>query len=113
VHDSSYEYTEFRGWQLPDRAKHKAIPGDIFIGSVWGSVKKWFIAGAEAQDGNLIVTNGFLRLRVKPEQKHRLPDLIFALSSEFYRVQMRALATGSDGSLCAIMGETISFKRLT
>lgn len=97
VHESSYEYAELRGWELPSRAKHKADQGDIFIGSVWGSVKKWFIAGPEASEGNLIVTNGFHRLKVKPDKKHRLPDLIFALSSEFYRVQMRALATGSDG----------------
>lgn len=97
VHENSYEFAELRGWQLPSRAKHKADHGDVFIGSVWGSVKKWFIVGPEARDGKLIVTNGFHRLRVKPHKKHRLPDLIFALSSEFYRVQMRALATGSDG----------------
>lgn len=97
VHESSYEYSELRGWQLPSRARHKAEPGDVFVGSIWGSVKKWFIAGPETKENDLIVTNGFHRLRVKPDKKHRMPDLIFALSSEFYSVQMRALATGSDG----------------
>jgi type I restriction enzyme M protein len=97
VNESNYEYTELMGWQLPSRAKHKADPDDIFIGSVWGSVKKWFIAGTEAQEGNLLVTNGFYRLKMKPGKEEYLPDVMFALSSEFYRVQMRALATGSDG----------------
>jgi type I restriction enzyme M protein len=92
-----YEWQELRGWQLPGRAKHLAQPGDVFIGSVWGSVKKWFIAGADAVDNKLVATNGFYRLRIRPENQDLLPDLIFALSSEFYRVQMRALATGSDG----------------
>lgn len=97
VFDNGYEYVELRGWQLPDRAKHKANFGDIFIGSVWGSVKKWFIAGKASETGNLIVTNGFHKLRIKENLKHLLPDLVFALSSEYYQVQMRALATGSDG----------------
>lgn len=97
VNGVAYEFQELRGWQLPSRAKHKVEKGDIFIGSVWGSVGKWFMAGAEADEGNLIATNGFYRLKLKPGKEHLLPDLIFALSSEFYRVQMRGLATGSDG----------------
>ena len=97
VNENSYQYQEMKGWQLPGRAKHQAKPGDIFIGSVWGSVGKWFMAGNEANQGNLIVTNGFYRLQIKPGKEQYLPDLIFTLSSEFYRVQMRALATGSDG----------------
>lgn len=97
VNGVAYEFQELRGWQLPSRAKHKVERGDIFIGSVWGSVGKWFMAGAEADDGNLIATNGFYRLKVKSDKQHLLPDLVFALSSEFYRVQMRGLATGSDG----------------
>ena len=97
VHDNTYEYEEMRGWQLPSRAQHLARQGDIFIGSIWGSVGKWLIAGPDAKDFRLIITNGFHRLRVKPDMQKWLPDLIFALSSEFYRVQMRGLATGSDG----------------
>jgi len=97
VHENSYEYHDLRGWELPSRAKHKAEPGDIFIGAVWGSVSKWFMAGNEAKENNIIVTNGFNRLHVKPGKEHLLPELLFALSSEYYAVQMRALATGSDG----------------
>lgn len=92
-----YEWQELRGWQLPDRAKHQAQSGDVFIGSVWSSVKKWIIVGEEATDSKLIITNGFYRLRMRQGSEDLLPDLVFALSSEFYRVQMRALATGSDG----------------
>ena len=55
------------------------------------------MAGAEAEEGNLIAPHGFYRLKVKSGKEHLLPDLVFGLSSEFYRVQMRALATGSDG----------------
>lgn len=95
--NGSYETQELHGWELPNRAKHRAAVGDIFIGSVWGSVKKWFIAGQEARDGMMIVTNGFYRLKLRDSGQDLLPDLIFGLSTEFYRVQMRALATGSDG----------------
>jgi type I restriction enzyme M protein len=97
IHQSSYEYTEKYGWDLPSRAKHLAIPGDIFIGKIWGSVGKWMIASELVRDIPTVVTNGCYRLRLKDEYKNHLCDLIFALSSEFYRVQMRALATGSDG----------------
>jgi type I restriction enzyme M protein len=97
VHRSSVEYTELRGWELPGRAKHLAEKGDIFIGAIWGSVGKWFMAGADADKGDLVVTNGCHRLKVKEGKEDLLPDLVFALSSEFYRVQARAMATGSDG----------------
>lgn len=105
--NASYEYQEKRGWELPSRAKHKAGVGDIFIASVWGSVKKWFIADSSAQDGRMIITNGFRRLQLKPDKQDWLPDLISALSSEGYRVQMRALATGSDG-LADVTDEDLS-----
>jgi len=95
--NASYEYSEMRGWQLPDRAKHKADKGDIFIASVWGSVKKWFIADNSADEIPTIVSNGFYRLKLKEKYQDWLPDLVAAFTSEFYRVQMRALATGSDG----------------
>ncbi|MGK7954557.1 MAG: class I SAM-dependent DNA methyltransferase [Crocosphaera sp.] len=97
VNGNSYDYKLLKGWELPSRARHLAHKGDIFIGSIWGSVNKWFMAGQEAESNNLIVTNGFYRLQIKENMQDWLPDLIFALSSEFYRVQMRALATGSDG----------------
>ena len=97
INGNSYDYKLLKGWELPSRAKHLAQKGDIFLGSIWSSVTKWFIAGKEAESGNLVVTNGFYRLQIKSSMQNWLPDLIFALSSEFYRVQMRALATGSDG----------------
>ena len=40
-----------RGWELPNRARHFAIVGDLFVGGVWGSVSKWFIAGGGALRG--------------------------------------------------------------
>ena len=82
-----------RGWELPSRARHQAEVGDIFLGSVWSSVSKWFIAGAE----NLVVSNGLVRVRVKPEHKDRLVDIVAGLVSENYFIQARALCTGSDG----------------
>ncbi len=93
----SYEPQVFRGWNLAGRAKHLASPGDIFIAQIWSSVGKWFIAGADAGDGDLIVTSGCYHLRIKPGKESFLPDLVFGFSTELFRVQMRALATGSDG----------------
>jgi type I restriction enzyme M protein len=95
-----YDYATLRGWELPNRAKLRAQPGDIFVAHIWGSVEKWFMAAGDCS--NLVATNGFTRLRVKSDQKHRLPDLVAGLCSEAYRVQMRALARGSDG-LAAVM----------
>ena len=102
IMEGIYTPAQVRGWQLPDRARHSANPGDIFVGKIWGSVGKWFMAGGNTKD--LIVTNGCYRLRVKPEKKGLLPDLVSGLCSEAYRVQMRGLATGSDG--LAEVGET-------
>ncbi|MEW4370975.1 HsdM family class I SAM-dependent methyltransferase [Paenibacillus kandeliae] len=90
-----YRGTEYRGWELPDRAKHFAEPGDLYIGSIWGSVSKWCLVGPEAD--NYVVTNGCYRLRVLPQMKEYLLDLIVALSTELYATQMRAFARGSDG----------------
>ena len=84
-----------RGWQLPARARHRATEGDIFVGSVWGSVPKWFIAGGDCS--NVVVSNGFKRLRLKPECWAYLVDIVAGLVSETYLIQARALCTGSDG----------------
>jgi type I restriction enzyme M protein len=93
----AYEWQEHRGWSLPGRAKHKATPGDIFVARIWSSVGKWFIAGSDAAEDNLIVTSGCYHLRIKPEKAHYLADVVNGFSTEMFRVQMRALATGSDG----------------
>lgn len=86
-----YASVELRGWQLPQRARHGADSGDVFVGSIWGSVSKWFIAAGEE---NLVVTNGFHRLKVDDEA---LLDVVAGLCSEAYSVQARAFARGSDG----------------
>ncbi|MEU6036117.1 N-6 DNA methylase [Actinomadura sp. NPDC047616] len=91
----TYEWTEMRGWELPDRAKHSAAPGDIFVGAIWSSVRKWFMAGGDCT--RLVVTNGFHRLRIKPGLEEYRFDLVVGLCLETYRTQMRALARGSDG----------------
>lgn len=86
-----YSSVEMRGWQLPQRGRHVAEPGDVFVGGIWGSVTKWFVAGGET---NLVVTNGFHRLKVK---KGKLLDVVAGLCSEAFAVQGRAFARGSDG----------------
>lgn len=86
-----YSAAEVPGWRLPSRARHGAVSGDLFVGGIWGSVTKWFVAGEE---DNLVVTNGFRRLRVDPDA---LLDVMVGLCSEAFAVQMRALALGSDG----------------
>ena len=84
-----------RGWELPDRARHTTKGGDIFVGGVWGSVSKWFVAGGDCSA--LMVSNGFIRLRPKPEYAEYLVDIVAGLVSETYLIQARALCTGSDG----------------
>jgi type I restriction enzyme M protein len=90
-----FHVTEMRGWELPDRAKHPAEGGDLFIGKIWGSVTKWCLIpyGASA----VVVTNGCHRLRMKAGQESFRVDVVSFLCSEAYAVQMRALARGSDG----------------
>jgi len=95
VWDGGYTGTMLRGWQLPSRARHTATEGNIFIGKIWNSVNKWFMAGGKVDD--LVVTNGFYRLEVKPGEEVRIPDVIAGLCSEAYKTQMRGFATGSDG----------------
>lgn len=102
----TYIAADYFGWALPDRGKLVAAPGDIFIANIWSSAGKWMIAGDEAIDGHLVVTTGCTHFELIPGQEELLPDLIFGLSSEAFRVQMRALATGSDG-LSSIITEDI------
>lgn len=91
-----YRYETMRGWELPDRARHFAEPGDLYIASVWGSVRKWCVVGDDA--AGLVITNGMLRLRMKPDVDPGLiVDIVAGFASEAYTVQMRALARGSDG----------------
>lgn len=91
VGPGTYSSVEMRSWQLPQRARHAAEKGDVFVGGIWGSVTKWFMAGEE---DNLVVTNGFHRLKVK---ESRLLDVVVGLCSEAFAVQARSLARGSDG----------------
>ena len=86
---------QLRGWELPDRARHDARVGDLFVGGVWGSVSKWFIAGGDCSQ--MMVSNGFVRLRPRPEHQAHSVDIVAGLVSETYLIQARALCTGSDG----------------
>jgi type I restriction enzyme M protein len=95
IESGGYRWTTLRGWELPDRARHPVAAGDLFVGSVWGSVQKWMLAGGNTKD--LIVTNGCHRLRMKKGKQSRLLDVVAALSTEAYATQMRSLARGSDG----------------
>jgi type I restriction enzyme M protein len=90
-----YKSTELRGWELPSRAKHFCEPGDIYIGSIWGSVSKWCIM-PKICDG-YVVTNGCHRLRIKENMEIYLTDLVSFFCSEAYCVQMRSFSRGSDG----------------
>lgn len=102
-----------RGWQLPDRARHTAERGDIYVGNIWSSISKWFIAGGDCT--SVVVSNGFHRLRLKPGMEDHLIDILVGLNTEAYRIQARAGATGSDG--LAELSETdlleILFPRVT
>jgi len=91
----TYRWSSLRGWELPSRARHFAQPGDFYLGSIWSSVKKWYLAGRNCAD--LVVTNGFHRVRLKPGKEDYITDLVVGLCSESYATQMRGLARGSDG----------------
>ena len=93
----SYDFKELRGWQLPGRAKLRADRRNVFIAHIWSCAGKWFIVPDNAQNRRIVVTNGCTRFRIKPEEEAMLPDLLAGLCSELFSVQMRALATGSDG----------------
>ncbi len=91
----TYRWETLRGWELPDRARHFAESGDLYLGSIWGSVRKWFFVGGKPS--NLVVTNGFLRLRLLDDAEDLFTDLIAGLCTDVYTTQMRAFARGSDG----------------
>lgn len=90
-----YDSEALRGWELPSRARLRAQPGDIFIAHLWSSAGKWFVAAGDTK--NLLVTNGFAHFRLLDSAKEQFADLAMGLSSEAFRVQLRALCTGSDG----------------
>ena len=92
----SHDFKELRGWELPGRAKLRASIKDVFIAHVWGCAGKWFIVPEAASEG-LVVTNGCTRFSIKSSGEALLVDLVAGLCSELFAVQMRALATGSDG----------------
>lgn len=93
----SYVTQDYKGWALPSRAKLLAAPGDVFIANIWSSAGKWLVSGNDAADGNLLVTTGCTQFQLKSSAEDMIADLAFGLSSEAFRVQMRALCTGSDG----------------
>ena len=69
--------------------------GDIFIGSVWGSVEKWCLIAND--DHDYVVTNGCHRFRIKDGNENLLLDLVSFFCTNSFTTQMRALARGSDG----------------
>lgn len=91
-----FDSIELRGWELPDRARHFAETGDVYIPKIWGSVEKWCIIGEEKAK-NYVVTNECHRLRVKDGKDEYLLDIVAYLSSDSFATQMRALTRGSDG----------------
>ena len=93
----TYIADEYFGWEMPNRGRLVAAPGDLFIANIWSSAGKWMIAGDEASDGHLIVTTGCSHFELIPGQEHLLPELVFGMCSEAFKVQMRARAAGSDG----------------
>lgn len=91
----TYTSTPMHGWELPIRAKHFAEEGDIYVGSIWGSVSKWIYIVKDIH--NVIVTNGAFRLRLLEGCEEYLTDVLSYIQSESWAVQLRSLARGSDG----------------
>jgi type I restriction enzyme M protein len=90
-----YNFEELKGWQLPSRARHFAEEGDLYFGSIWGSVAKWCYVGKGMDE--IVVTNGCHRCRVKIGMENNLLDLIAYMNTEGWATQMRSFARGSDG----------------
>ncbi|TMP45188.1 hypothetical protein CWB96_03860 [Pseudoalteromonas citrea] len=95
IGQGDYDYEAMKGWQLPSRAKHFALSGDIYFASIWSSVDKWCYIGDEAE--NIVVTNGCVRCRIKDGKEQLLIDFITFMCTEGWTSQLRALARGSDG----------------
>ena len=95
INAGDYHPKLLRGWQLPSRARHFAEPGDIYFGSIWGSVSKWCIMPNNIE--NVVVTNGCFRCRMKDENDDSLIDLLAYMTTESWAVQLRSMARGSDG----------------
>ena len=90
-----FGFREMYGWELPSRAKHFAEHGDVYFGSIWGSVSKWCYIGSS--HNGFVITNGCHRCRLKLDKQKYLPDLLSFFNTEAWAVQMRSLARGSDG----------------
>lgn len=95
INYGDYIFHDLRGWELPSRAKHFAEEGDIYFGSIWGSVSKWCYIGSGFKD--IIVTNGCHRCRIKPGKEQYLVDLLAYMNTEGWSVQLRSFSRGSDG----------------
>ena len=76
-----YDYTEQRGWQLADRAKLQALPGDVFIPHLWSCAGKWFIAAGDCKD--VIVTNGCAQFRLRKGKTICSPILLLVSARMF------------------------------
>lgn len=90
-----YNFNELRGWELPSRARHFAEEGDLYFGSIWGSVSKWCYIGHGIED--IVLTNGCHRCRIKKGKENYLLDLLAYMNSEGWSAQLRSLSRGSDG----------------
>lgn len=90
-----FNSNKLRGWELPSRGRHFAEIGDIYFGSIWGSVAKWCYIGEGYHDH--VFTNGCHRCRVKSGMEKYLVDLVAYMNTEGWATQLRALARGSDG----------------
>jgi len=95
IGQGDYRGETLRGWELPQRGKHFAEGGDIYLGAIWGSVQKWCFISNDSED--TVVTNGCHRIRLKQDMQSRLVDVVAFLCSEAYSIQMRGFARGSDG----------------
>lgn len=95
IGQGDFRTNELRGWELPNRARHFAEAGDLYVGAIWGSVSKWCLIPQGIS--HVVVTNGCHRMRIKPGMEKRLVDIVAFFCSEAYSVQMRSLARGSDG----------------
>jgi type I restriction enzyme M protein len=84
-----YEYKEYYGNELPDRAKYITKKNDIIVSRLKGKSLTFTIL----HEDNLIVSNGFTVLRAKSEE---LAIILFAnLFQEETFIQHRSLLTGS------------------